>query len=256
MRYAASISQLRQLSVVPRGARTGCGPTTGGEVERSGMAGSGSDGSVPDFRPSRPASFAGSKQPGRYKTIVQPSSTVRTADVPAQPWLNGGGVTRELLARPDRDGWQVRVSVADVEADGPFSAFSGVVRWFAVLDGAGVVLTIDGHERRCASGGAALAFAGGAVTRCRLIDGPTRDLNLMLRGVHGALRRVVAGASWRPQARECGLYATAAGSCRSVGRVEPEPMPAHALRWWPAAPDALAFDGAGWWLSAGAEPAP
>jgi hypothetical protein len=41
IRYAASMSQLRQVIVLPRGARTGCGPASGGEVERSGMAGSG-----------------------------------------------------------------------------------------------------------------------------------------------------------------------------------------------------------------------
>jgi environmental stress-induced protein Ves len=192
---------------------------------------------------------------GWYKTSVQPSSTLRTVDVAAQPWRNGGGVTRELLARPDAAAWRLRVSVADVAADGPFSVFPGVTRWFAVLEGAGVVLTIDGVEHRCVAGGEALAFAGKAVTQCRLIDGPTRDLNLMLRGLHGAMRRVVAGEAWRPQAGECGLYATSAGSCRSLGRAEPEAMPAHALRWWPAAPDALAFDGAGWWLSIDAEPA-
>jgi uncharacterized protein len=61
---------------------------------------------------------------------VQPL-LVRTADVPAQPWRNGGGVTRTLLARPRGDAWQVRVSVADVAVNGPFSRFPGVERWFA-----------------------------------------------------------------------------------------------------------------------------
>ena len=55
-----------------------------------------------------------------------------------QPWRNGGGVTRELLAGRTED-WSVRLSVADIERDGPFSAFAGVDRWFAVLSGAGVV---------------------------------------------------------------------------------------------------------------------
>ncbi|HEV7575615.1 MAG TPA: HutD family protein [Caldimonas sp.] len=216
---------------------------------------------------------------------------MRTADVPAQPWLNGGGVTRELLARPGRDGWQVRVSVADVEADGPFSAFAGVSRWFAVLDGAGVVLTTDGVEHRCGPRDDAVAFAGDAATQARLVDGPTRDLNLMLRGVRGGLARVVPGATWRPGTRECGLYATTAGNCAEVARNDSfeaasssvgvpasasasafasasvsasvsasastsASMPAHALRWWPDAPAAIAFDGTGWWLSADTEPAP
>jgi environmental stress-induced protein Ves len=188
---------------------------------------------------------------------VQPSLTVRTADVAPQPWKNGAGVTRELLARPGRDDWRVRVSVADVAADGPFSAFPGVARWFAVLDGAGVVLAIDGVEHRCTSStAAAVEFAGAAVTRCRLIDGPTRDLNLMLRDARGAMRRVDPGATWRPEASECGVYATSAGTCRTRPGAAAEVVPAQALRWWPEAPDALAFDGTGWWLSADAGGAP
>jgi len=78
---------------------------------------------------------------------VQPL-TVRTADVAAEPWKNGGGVTRELLALPRGGNWRVRVSVADVASDGDFSTFAGVARWFAVVEGAGVVLTIDGRLQR------------------------------------------------------------------------------------------------------------
>jgi hypothetical protein len=32
-------------------------------------------------------------------------------------------------------------------------------------------------------------------------------------------------------------------------------MPAHALRWWPQAPESLAFAGEGWWLGAGTKEA-
>ena len=182
------------------------------------------------------------------------ASTIRTADVAPQPWRNGGGATRELLARPAGEAWRVRVSVADVVADGPFSRFPDVARWFAVIDGAGVVLAVDGVEHRCVEGGEPLAFAGDADTRSRLIDGPTRDLNLMLRGVAGAMRSVVPGEAFRPQARECGLYATVAGEVRTSPSSSDASMPPHALRWWPAAPESLVFDGAGWWLSADLAP--
>jgi imidazolonepropionase len=128
---------------------------------------------------------------------------------------NGGGVTRELLALPPGGDWRVRVSVADVASDGDFSTFAGVERWFAVVEGAGVVLTVDGREHRCTrDDGEALSFAGQAKTSCRLIDRATRDLNLMLRGGRGALARVVAGRAWQPRERACGLYATAAGTVR------------------------------------------
>jgi environmental stress-induced protein Ves len=187
---------------------------------------------------------------------VQPHLLVRTANVAGRPWKNGGGVTRELLAEPAGDDWRVRVSVADVDADGPFSSFPGVDRWFAVLDGAGVVLCVDGVEHRCSPVGDAIAFAGGATTTCRLVDGPTRDLNLMLRGVAGALRRVEARVAWRPDAAACGLYATTSGRFRAEDDDAGEPIPANALRWWADAPRAIAFDGAGWWLAAGAPRTP
>lgn len=186
---------------------------------------------------------------------MQTLPLVRTADVATRPWPNGGGVTRELLARPAGDAWRVRVSVAEIDAAGPFSRFDGVERWFAVLAGRGVVLTVEGVEHRCTAESDAIRFDGALRTTCRLIDGPTRDLNLMLRGERGTLRRVVAGEAWRPRARECGLYATEAGSVRADGDAMREPVPANALRWWPEAPDAVAFDGAGWWLAAGGAPA-
>ncbi|MEO8526020.1 MAG: HutD family protein [Caldimonas sp.] len=56
------------------------------------------------------------------------ATVARFADTAAQPWRNGGGVTRELLAWPGVGDWCVRVSIADIEADGPFSTFSGVQR--------------------------------------------------------------------------------------------------------------------------------
>jgi len=103
---------------------------------------------------------------------------VHLADVTATHWRNGGGLTRELVAEPAGADWQWRLSVAEVAADGPFSRFEGVTRWFAVLQGAGVVL----NEHRLTAQDAPLCFDGGAATDCRLIDGPTQDFNLMLRG--------------------------------------------------------------------------
>ena len=77
-----------------------------------------------------------------------------------QPWRNGGGVTRELLAWPARGEWNVRVSVADIDADGPFSALPGVVRWFAVIEGAGVELAFATGVRRVLPADPPLRFDG------------------------------------------------------------------------------------------------
>ena len=169
-------------------------------------------------------------------------------DVAPQRWRNGGGWTRELLAQPAGENWRVRVSVADIEADGPFSSFPGVQRHFAVLQGAGVALTIDGATFRVERNGAPVQFAGGAATSCRLLDGPTRDLNLMVRGGPGALLPVEPGRPWIPTTSACGLFATSAGQCRNGD--DTVRMPLLSFAWFAVAPAALMFDGAGWWLAA------
>lgn len=97
------------------------------------------------------------------------------------PWRNGGGVTRELAAQPAGADWIWRISVAEVAADGPFSRFPGVQRWFAVLGGAGVILKLPGAEHRLTLATAPLSFDGEQPVACELLDGPTRDLNLMVR---------------------------------------------------------------------------
>ena len=103
------------------------------------------------------------------------------ADVAATPWRNGGGVTRELAVWPPEGEWQWRMSVADVTADGPFSHFEGVQRWFAVLQGAGVTLDISGVRHGLTTDSAPLQFDGAADTQCTLLAGPTQDFNLMVR---------------------------------------------------------------------------
>lgn len=108
-------------------------------------------------------------------------NVVRLADIPATPWRNGGGVTRELAMWPDAGDWAWRMSVADVDKSGPFSKFDGIERWFAVLEGAGVQLDVAGVPHRVTAADAPLCFDGAAATGCELIDGKTRDFNLMVR---------------------------------------------------------------------------
>ncbi len=138
--------------------------------------------------------------------------TVHLADVPATPWRNGGGLTRELAAWPAQGAWRWRMSVAEVSASGPFSRFDGITRWFAVLKGAGVALTVrtpsDSDDagnclHRLTAAESPLCFDGGAATHCDLLGGPTQDFNLMVHGdclparmvrVHGDLN-VLAGAT-------------------------------------------------------------
>ena len=184
------------------------------------------------------------------------TTLIRADDAAPQAWRNGGGVTRELLAWPGAEAWRVRVSVADIEADGPFSVYAGVRRWFAVLKGAGVELTIDGAQRRVTRNDPPLAFDGAPAAHCRLLDGPTRDLNLMLRGARGSLHLADDGLPWRPHAAQCGLFSAVAGRCQSDTH-DAIALPAYALLWFDPAPASLQFlagqrpaGATGWWLEA------
>ncbi|KQT09535.1 hypothetical protein ASG30_13290 [Ramlibacter sp. Leaf400] len=115
---------------------------------------------------------------------------VSLAATQPQPWRNGGGATRELLAWPTASEWRVRLSVAEVASPGPFSRFEGLERWFAVLEGAGVVLRIEGHEQRLTRASEAFRFDGGAAVHCELPGGATRDFNLMAAPGHARMRRL------------------------------------------------------------------
>lgn len=111
-------------------------------------------------------------------------------EVAPSPWRNGGGVTREVLAWPTPQDWDWRISVAEIEKDGPFSRFEGVERWFAVLGGAGVRLAVDGKVHEMTAQGEPLRFDGAKDCACELIDGPTEDFNLMLKHGHTRARLV------------------------------------------------------------------
>jgi uncharacterized protein len=97
-------------------------------------------------------------------------------------WRNGGGWTSEIIAWPRHDDWEWRLSVADIEHDGPFSAFPGVDRTIALLEGNGFELTATEHpgtsiEQRYEP----FAFRGDETTTYTLVNGPVQDLNLMVR---------------------------------------------------------------------------
>jgi environmental stress-induced protein Ves len=106
---------------------------------------------------------------------------IHVLQCPTQPWKNGGGTTRELLTWPSKENWQLRISVADITQDGAFSAFAGITRSFAVIEGAGVNLKLRDGWRSVTKNSDPLQFAGNEAPDCKLIDGATRDLNVMWR---------------------------------------------------------------------------
>ena len=145
----------------------------------------------------------------RARTAIR---TARLGDVAPQAWRNGGGRTRELLAWPSADLWSLRISVAEIDRDGPFSAYPGVQRWFAVVDGAGVELSFEAGDVACRRGDAPLSFDGREAPACRLLAGPTRDLNLMARHGRSTLLPVRRGEAWEDAWMLRGLYTTVAGA--------------------------------------------
>lgn len=110
--------------------------------------------------------------------------------LPPEPWKNGGGVTRTLAA--DAAGrW--RVSIADIERDGPYSRFPGYDRVSVVLAGEGVMLQGEGVAVPLRPREPAV-FGGDALLQSTLVGGPVQVLNLfVLRG--GARASVTCSGS-------------------------------------------------------------
>ena len=151
------------------------------------------------------------------------------------PWKNGGGVTRELLRLPadGGDDWTLRISVADIAADGPFSPFPGVTRWFAVLEGEGVRLAFPERTLNMRRGEAPLRFDGADAPDCTLLGGPTRDLNVMVR--HARAESLVTAASFLDEAEPgtspgFGFFALQPLALHGAGAL-PVQMPALSLAW-------------------------
>jgi uncharacterized protein len=106
---------------------------------------------------------------------------VRKSSFVATPWKNGGGITHEAIRVPPSGAFMWRVSVAQIEASGPFSDFAGYRRTMVLLDGAGIALSFgDGAQHNLLRIGDLAVFDGGMPTRGELLAGPCTDLNLMV----------------------------------------------------------------------------
>jgi uncharacterized protein len=146
---------------------------------------------------------------------------LRAASYAAAPWKNGGGVTHEI-ARSDADAspaW--RLSVATIDRDGPFSNFSGCDRTIVPIDGAGFELAFDDGTSVCLNRlFEPFAFAGEARVSCRLVDGRSRDFNVITRRdrwTHAVQRLDVpaAGTTIRPEGTSF-VFASGAISIRAA----------------------------------------
>jgi environmental stress-induced protein Ves len=159
--------------------------------------------------------------------------TTHLADVPCSPWRNGGGVTRELACWPDPEHWVWRMSVAEVTQSGPFSRYEGVQRWFAVVAGTGVRLVVGSETHAVTADGGPLCFDGAAAVHCELLDGPTQDFNLMLRGDPAAAQMTRLGGEYQVTLSATKLIAIYAIDTRARVQFDHEyfELAAHSLAW-------------------------
>lgn len=122
----------------------------------------------------------------------QPAQVLRAQDYRRMRWRNGAGWTSEVFRFPDADDWHWRLSIAEVETDAPFSTFPGVERALVLLGGNGMRLHFDdGESRELLPPHGVLRFSGERPLVGELIDGRSRDFNLMWR------RDLVDAQLWR-----------------------------------------------------------
>lgn len=157
-------------------------------------------------------------------------------ELPATPWKNGGGVTREIVSQPPGTGvtdFDWRVSIAHIASDGPFSAFAGVDRVITLLSGGGVHLLSDNAQvdHRLDVPLAPFAFAGEVPIHARLLAGDCHDFNVMTRrAVCSASLQVVRSACDRPAASQ-GLLMAVQGHWALEGHGAETLAPQQGL-WW------------------------
>lgn len=129
-------------------------------------------------------------------TLERMDDTAGSRVIPANEylrsrWRNGRGWTREICAVGARDGqWDWRLSIADIEQPGPYSAFAGTVREQVLLRGEGLQLEFpDGRGERLQPPYGRIRFDGDSPPQA-MPDGRVEVFNLI----------------WRPQAVDVDLW--------------------------------------------------
>src|SRR5262249_51880205 len=123
---------------------------------------------------------AGHRHP-RNATITR-MIILRASGYRTVPWKNGGGMTQEIVREPpEPTQFDWRLSLATIDASGPFSAFDGYHRTLVLVSGAGVELDFGQHGRsRLSVAGQMITFDGGWPASCTLLGGRGTDLNLIV----------------------------------------------------------------------------
>jgi uncharacterized protein len=139
------------------------------------------------------------------------------ADYVAMPWANGRGTTVEMLRENRQDGGLLlRLSMASVVEDGPFSIFPGVERNLTVISGPGFDLV--GATRMTAAPMVPVAFPGDVPIAAIGVTRPSEDFNVMTARALPLpdVRVVGVGAAMPPKGGFLAIFAIA--PARVAGR--------------------------------------
>jgi environmental stress-induced protein Ves len=131
---------------------------------------------------------------------------LRRAGYRRMPWKNGGGLTEEIAREPADGEFCWRLSMARIDAPGPFSDFSGYTRVMVLLAGAGLTLRAAGEQDRTLRlPGDCTRFDGSLAIHCDLRGGACSDLNLMVRkdrSFDAGVQAVTAPLPLRPEGHQ------------------------------------------------------
>ncbi len=112
-------------------------------------------------------------------------SHLRASALPAKPWKNGRGLTKEIALAPagasfEKSDFDWRLSTAEIRNAGEFSVFPGYRRLLALVGGKELRLKL---ANKCISltPEEVVEFSGDEAVSCELPSGPAFDLGLIFR---------------------------------------------------------------------------
>jgi environmental stress-induced protein Ves len=139
-----------------------------------------------------------------------------------EPWKNGGGSTSVVLRMPDSDPYNLRISVAEVTASGPFSVFPGYRRYTTLLEGGPISLEVAGVVRPLARG--SLLELDGEVAVVAHVEAPARLLNVLVRASDQPTNPIGVGYGETERASIVFAVEATGDLARWHTRVAPSPM--------------------------------
>jgi environmental stress-induced protein Ves len=101
-----------------------------------------------------------------------------------KPWNNGGGMTLDVWLWPEaasQDGFDIRLSLASIDTDGPFSSFPGIDRTITLVGGAPFVLEFGDSRAQHMEFLQPFRFDSVQTPSSRLNEGAASAFNVMTR---------------------------------------------------------------------------